>query len=263
MRRSGLGEGSGYGGESNLPGMNRYGSMDDIGVGTSNRRQQLLADLDSMRGPSSPRLIVGDRLLDSVGVEESKLSQPFALTSSLSSKLQAEGLDQSSSSTTASRRRMVGFAQSAGTDVSEDPFKSRVSSKFEAARKQADDMMDDMKRDSESSVSRFRARVQARKEETASKREQIMSNNFGGFSEEDDDTAAIQLRINKIGERAKARLAQLGDDYPEIQIGSSLASRRAATNAMSSYGDEEDDSRLASRTVKITKRSVRATYDME
>lgn len=209
----------GYGGdvsgEGNILGMSKFGSMDDLGA-SSSRRQQLLSDLNSLRAPSTPRLVVGDRLLDSVGVQEGKLSQPLALTSTLlsSAKLQSssDAMEQSSSAST--RRRMVGFAsQSAGADmVSEDPFKSRISAKLEAARKQADEMMDDMS--SESSVSRFRARLQARKEEQLNRREQV-ANSFG-FTDDDDDTAAIRSRVAAIGERARQRLAQLDDDYPEV-----------------------------------------------
>lgn len=171
--------------------------MDDVSL--ANKRRSMFADIDSY-APASPRLVVGDRLLDSVGIQESKLSQPLAITSALSSssKLQSSDMEQSSSSSFG--RRKVGFIQSAQADlVSEDPFKSRLNAKLDAARKQADEMMSDMKQDADSSVSRFRARVQARKEEQSNRRDQI-ANSFG-FSDEDDETAAIRTRVNQIGER--------------------------------------------------------------
>jgi hypothetical protein len=256
----------------------KYGSLDDLNFGK--KASSLFSageNLDSLMtsnvsGSYSPRLIVGDRLLDSVGVKESRLSANLNLNSSSlssSSKLQNQSDEQSSSSTLLSRRK-VGFMQSAEADLNrEDPFKSRGSSKLQAARKQADDMMDEMKRDADSSTSRFRARAQARKEEQSQRREQqqlqsVSSSNF--VFEDDDETAAIRSRVNEIGLRAKARLAQLEETFPELQIGSSLAARRAAGNSSSFYDAGEDDqssSRSASKTVKITKRTVKTSYDIE
>jgi hypothetical protein len=252
----------------------RFGSLDDLNLG---KNRSLFgeggAGLDSPVTPSgsyTPRLIVGDRLLDSVGVRESKLSASLNASSLSSSRLQNE---ESQSSSLASRRK-VGFVQSAEADLNmEDPFRSKFNTKMVAARKQADSLMEDMKQESDASASRFRARARARKEEqlssSSSRREQqqsqsISSSNYG--FEDDGETAAILSRVNEIGLRAKARLAHLEDTFPELQIGSSLATRRAQGSASNFYDAEDDDvgaSRVASKSVKISKRTVKASYDYE
>jgi len=250
----------------------RFGSLDDLNLSKKGSLFAAGENLDSQAsGSFSPRLIVGDRLLDAVGVKESKLSASLNTSSLASSRLQQneESTQQSSSSSLASRRK-VGFMQSAEANLnSEDPFKSRLSTKLQAARKQADSMMDEMQKDSDSTVSRFRARANARREEQSQRREQqqlqsISSSSFG-FDDDDAETAAIRSKVNEIGLRAKARLAQLEENFPELQIGSSLAARRAAGNSSSFYDAEDEDSgsKVASKTVKISKRTIKASYDIE
>lgn len=91
------------------------------------------------------------------------------------------------------------------------------------------------------------------------------------FDDDDSDIAATLNKVNQIRQRAKARLAQISDeDFPDLTIGSSLAARRAERKL------EDDDEysssfRLANnssstsggRSVAISKRAVKASYDFE
>lgn len=82
------------------------------------------------------------------------------------------------------------------------------------------------------------------------------------FDDDDSETMALLNKVDQIRKRAKERLAQItDDDFPDLQIGSSLASRRAV-NRQQDF-DDDFESSGGSRSMAISKRSVRSSYDIE
>ncbi|CAL8102254.1 unnamed protein product [Orchesella dallaii] len=206
-------------------------------------------------------------------------------------------------------RRQIGVIQSAEADLfSEDPLKSpRLSSRIQSARQQMDDMREKMRDDADASTSRFRTKIRQRREReqmedqlgssslqssskavatsgisssTSSalklKSSSSLSSSAQNLMLDDDDaeTAAILSKVEEIRKRAKARMAAITDDFPDLQIESSLASRRAANRSRLDLDDDLDSdfssSRLANassggsgRSVTMSKRTVRASYDIE
>jgi len=341
--------------------LGRYASLDDLGLDedfTSRRRRQLLLqasqeNLSADRGASpllspgvgggrSTRVTFGDAMLDAVGVKDrgSSITREHQ-KSSLSSSSRA----QSSSVMTTEEgdaidkilaerrnRRQAGIAQSirsAEADLfTEDPFKSpQISNRLQNARRELNEMRDEMKSDADASTSRFRQKLRAKRErEQREEQEQLygslsalndsnsavssfknsLSSTKNAFSsaknattsssssgikltnvsssaqnltsivdDDDAETAAILNKVEEIRKRAKARLAQITDDFPELQIESSLASRRAAGRQAFLEDDFDSDvmpsSRLAnssggssaSRSVAISKRTMKSSYDYE
>lgn len=95
------------------------------------------------------------------------------------------------------------------------------------------------------------------------------------FADDDDsETAAILSKVEQIRKRAKARIQQINDDvdFPDLQIESSLASRRAAARSRFDDDDLSSDFRLGNasssssgggRAVTISKRTLKTSYDIE
>jgi len=133
--------------------------------------------------------------------------------------------------------------------LNEDPFKSRARRGFESSA--ADELMDDMRRDAESSASKFRSKLRTKRAQEDSAAE--FGSGHDGHGEE-----STEARIERIRARAKARIAEaMEDDFPPP----------AAAMSKSYFGEDFDSapavSSGGSKSVRISKRSLKTTFDTD
>jgi hypothetical protein len=238
------------------------------GYGAQPRKTSLTDDFSFRPGPTSadlfsptlddrgrPRFSLGDRLLDSVGVgpagspsqtnfgrggspSRTRANQDANLASDIQDDPFGDPFFQRSKKLL---KRIEG-PRSAEADVSEDPFKSRSFRRMDSS----DDILDDMKLDSDEQISKFRSKLRA-------KRAQDELESAGA-----DDFGLSESRADRIRSRVKARLAELEDDFPAMSIKSGRGNNESLGSR--SMNDMESSSG-ASKSVRISKRSIRTTVE--
>lgn len=186
-----------------------------------------------------PRFSFGDRLLEAAGGGTKGRTAPLKVD-----------LDNAFDDPIFQRGKKIGRDGNWSADpnfMNEDPFKSRNRRVFDTTS--ADELMDDMKHEAESAASKFRSKLRMKRGQD--------DTDFG-FG--DDDAAgenSTESRIEKIRARAKARIAEaMEDDFlPPTKP------------AKSFYSDDFDSEPTATagggKTVRISKRSLKTTFDMD
>ena len=197
----------------------------------------LTPDLDDIR-PARPRINLGERVLDAArGIGSRSISGDANFGTGLSAEDPFED-------PFFQRRRLLP-PRSADPDLlTEDPFKRRLPALTSGV--DDDEFFSSAKRDTDSIVSGFRDRMKARKLRL----------------EGAEDEAPFESRLDRIKSRAKARMDELEDDLPRLSLrsGRGISALSDLDDLESSFGTAASAS---SKTLKISKRTVRATTTVE